>query len=167
MHISKVLFLSHRTHCKRFLLTIVILIYLISFHSFSNRFDVMLNRQIHKFILCFSLNQTRTLRPHHLYSPLNINLTVQTYWLNSIHIKTQQDLLTLKHIPYFFNWSRIMSITIKVPVLPIPAEQWTSMAPGGFELGSSCWRASCRLFTSCRKLSTQPGSEGTPWSGHA
>lgn len=49
---------------------------------------------------------------------------------------------------------------MKVPVRPMPALQCTRMGPAPTI-------DSCRAFTSCRKLSTQPGSEGTPWSGQA
>jgi len=64
-----------------------------------------------------------------------------------------------------------MSITINVPVRPIPALQWTRIGP----MHGSSWSFgtkdaaidSCLAFTSCKKFSTQPGSDGTPWSGHA
>ena len=49
----------------------------------------------------------------------------------------------------------IISITIKVPVRPIPALQCTIIGPAsGTEF--------CLVFTSWRKFKTQPGSDGTP-----
>lgn len=63
-------------------------------------------------------------------------------------------------LPWRLIWSRIISMTIKVPVRPMPALQCTSTGPAP---GTLSWRA----LTSCRKLSTQPGSAGTPWSGQA
>lgn len=80
-----------------------------------------------------------------------------------------------------------MSITMKVPVLPIPALentgynmvmtcpirsqnvsprplqpylQWTAIGPASRML-------SCFKLTSSKKSSTPPGSVGTPWSGQA
>ena len=35
------------------------------------------------------------------------------------------------------------------------------------EAGDAISMDSCLALTSCRKLRTQPGSLGTPWSGHA
>lgn len=61
-----------------------------------------------------------------------------------------------------------MSITINVPVLPIPALQWTRIGPmhGSSSFGSFGAKDaaidSCLAFTSCKKFSTQPGSDGTP-----
>ncbi len=64
------------------------------------------------------------------------------------------------NLPYFLIWLIIISMTMKVPVLPIPALQCTIIGP---VLSKASWRT----FTSYRKFKTQPGSEGTPWSGHA
>jgi len=59
-----------------------------------------------------------------------------------------------------------MSITINVPVLPIPALQWTRIGP----IDDTVWlfktkdaaMDSCLAFTSCKKFNTHPGSAGTP-----
>lgn len=89
-----------------------------------------------------------------------------------------------KDSPFSLMTSIRMSITIKVPVLPIPALehtgcstvttvtdstslrllpaylQWTAMGPASRML-------SCFKLTSSKKSSTPPGSVGTPWSGQA
>lgn len=96
-----------------------------------------------------------------------LHKTRYTFGLNKIIIDCEFKLKYGQHSPCFFNWSKIMSITMNVPVLPIPAEQCTRIAPGGWLLGNSWINDSCRLFTSWRKFRTHPGSDGTPWSGHA
>ena len=76
-------------------------------------------------------------------------------WLRTIWMVR---MMSISHSwPSRLIWSMIMSMTMKVPVRPMPAEQWTMIGPQ--DLGS---RLSCLAFTSCRKFSTQPGSSGTP-----
>lgn len=57
-------------------------------------------------------------------------------------------------------------MTMKVPVLPIPALQCTSIGPIpivlGFPEAVDIATDSCLALTSWRKFKTQPGSDGTP-----
>ena len=79
--------------------------------------------------------------------------------------------INTKLLPCLLIWSKIISITINVPVRPMPALQWTSIGPTLNEFGPPGEVLpeidSCLALTSWRKFKTQPGSAGTPWSGHA
>lgn len=133
---------------------------LLRLHALRKSLNVVLHGHVDEFILRLGLHHSRSLSANCLYHALDINFAVQT--LNEIQLIRWFDKSchVLEIVPLLSICPMIISITINVPVRPIPALQWTITGPASeTEL--------CLVFTSWRKLKTQPGSEGTPWSGQA
>lgn len=108
--------------------------YLFLLQSLLCRVDILLYSHVDELILGFGLDHAGSLLTHSLDGFWDVNVTVQPYTethqeeiyphhLSALTVTYQIQRLNINSIPCLFMISIRMSITIIVPVLPIPALQ--------------------------------------------